>query len=437
MQFRHLLFVLAACGSTPGGGVAGDDDPIHDGGGGSGDDGGGTGDDGGGVGDDGGTGGDGGTSDGGMTDGSTTTDGSTMTDGGTTSSTSQICETHAWNAAVPAAGNAIMAYGTKAYLFAADGLSWTVVENGAATVGAIPFPPGITAMKAVTVEIAPSGRPFVTFMNAGATQNQKHGAFFDGTGFVGTTLLGQVQTAHADASERIYAYGTNGLTEFAAGAQPIIRGAFPYTDNKGWTVAPDGTVYLLRAITRPSTIHPGDTANELRVIRLRHGVLSWTDEVAIGSNEGYGFSQVAFAAAPDGSLHVAYTPIGIYFRSQDGQTWATEQLISFNTAATMIDPAQPGIDGEAVSRVKGGVYHIAAQDYDHATVTLTYNGGSFSVPSYYFLRRCPPFNPTFPAWPAERLAMSGTAFGPTPVAVNEHGVPAIHTPFGVRQDVHQ
>jgi hypothetical protein len=196
-------------------------------------------------------------------------------------------------------------------------------------------------------------------------------------------------------------------------------------------------VYWLRAITRPSTIHPGDTANELRVIRLRPNTLSWVDEVAIGSNEGYGFSNVAFAAAPDGSLHVAYTPIGIYFRSQDGQTWANENLVSFNTTATMVDPANPGIDGEPVNRVKGGVYHVAAQDYDHATVTLTYNGGSFSVPGYYFLRRCPPFNTTFPAWPAERLAMSGAAFGPTPVAVNEHGVPAILTPFGVRQDVHQ
>lgn len=431
MQLRHLLFVLAACGSHPSG-VAGDDDPSHDGGGGT--DGSGNADGDGGTTGDGGTGDDGGGTGG---DGGTTGDGGVTGDGGTSTNTSQICESHAWNTAVPASGNAIMAYGTKAYLFAADGLSWTVVENGTATVTAIPFPSGITAMKAVTVEMAPSGRPFITFMNAGATQNQRHGAFFDGTSFVKTTLLGQVQTAHADASEKIYAYGTNGLTELAVGSQPVIRGAFPYTDNKGWTVAADGTVYLLRAITRPSTIHPGDTANELRVIRLRPSTLSWVDEVAIGSNEGYGFSQVAFAAAADGSLHVAYTPIGIYFRSQDGQTWASENLVSFNTTATMVDPAQPGIDGEPVNRVKGGVYMVAAQDYDHATVTLTFNGGSFSVPGYYFLRRCPPFNPTFPAWPAERLAMSGTAFGPTPVAVNEHGVPAIFTPFGVRQDVHQ
>ena len=118
-------------------------------------------------------------------------------------------------------------------------------------------------------------------MNNGATQNQRHGAFFDGTNFGGTTLLGQVQTAHADASEKIYAYGTNGLVEIATGAQPVIRGAFPYTDNTGWTVAADGTVYLLRATTRPSTIHPGDTANELRVIRLRPNTLSWVDEVAV------------------------------------------------------------------------------------------------------------------------------------------------------------
>ena len=423
MRFGHLLFVLAACGS-PQGGVSGDDDPTHDGGGASDGDGGDS---------DGGSTGDGGTTD----DGGTTSDGSTSdgatSDGGTSGTSSQICEAHAWNAAVPASGTAIMAYGSKAYLFATNGLSWTVVENSAATISAIPFPSGITAMQSVTVEMAPSGRPFVTFTNAG----QRWGAFFDGTSFVGTTTLGQAQSAHADASERIYANTPNGLTEFVAGQQPLIRGAFPYTDNKGWTVAPDGTVYLLRAITRPSTIHPGDTANELRVIRLRHATLSWVDEVAIGSNEGYGFSTVAFGAAPDGSLHVAYMPIGIYFRSQDGQTWASENLVSFNTTATMIDPAQPGIDGEPVNRVKGNVFMIAAQDYDHASVTLAYNGGSFSVPSYYFLRRCPPFNPTFPAWPAERLAMSGAAFGPTPVAVNEHGVPAIFTPFGVRQDVDQ
>ena len=423
-----LLLTLAACGNPAG--VAGDDAPTHDGGttdGASDDDGGSAGD---GGSSDGGDGGDGGgTSDGGATDGGTS-------DGGTSAPASQICDAHTWNVAVPASGTAIMAYGTKAYLFAADGLSWTIVENGAATVGAIPFPSGVTAMKAVTVEIAPSGRPFVTFMNTGATPNQRHAAFFDGTSFVKTTLLGQVTSAHADGSEKIYAYGTNGLVEFATGAQPVIRGAFPYTDTKGWTVAADGTVYMLRAITRPSTIHPGDTANELRAIRLRPNTLSWVDEVAIGSNEGYGFSQVGFAAAADGSLHVAYTPIGIYFRSQDGQTWASENLVSFNTTATMVDPAQPGIDGEPVNRVKGGVFHVAAQDYDHATVTLTYNGGSFTIPGYYFLRRCPPFDATFPAWPAERLAMSGAAFGPTPVAVNEHGVPAMLTPFGVRQDVH-
>jgi hypothetical protein len=71
------------------------------------------------------------------------------------------------------------------------------------------------------------------------------------------------------------------------------------------------------------------------------------------------------------------------------------------------------------------------------SVTFTYNGGSFSVPSYYFLRRCPPFDATFPAWPAERLALPQSAFYPTPVAVNERGVPAIYTPAGVRQDAAQ
>lgn len=413
---RAALLALAAIGCGPGGAGHGAD-ALHDPDGG--------------LADDGATSGsnDGGSNDGGSGDGSSG-DGSSG-DGGT-SSVATTCDAHAWNPAVPASGSALMAYGSKAYLFGADGLSWTVVEDGAATTGALPLPSGITAMQLVTTEMAPSGRPFITFYNA----NQRWGAFFDGAAFVRVTALGQASAAHADASERIYAVTSNGLTEFAPGEAPLVRGALPYT-GPGWTVAADGTVYVLRAIKRPSTIHSGELADELRVIRLRHGSLTWTDEVAIGSNEGYGFSGVGFAAAPDGSLHLAYTPFGIYFRSRDGQTWETENLISFNTKATMVDPVSPGIDGNDPAAVKGGIRLVAAQDYDHASVTLTYNGGSFSRPSYYFLRRCPPFDPTFPAWPAERLAMSGGAFDPTPVGVNEHGMPSIFTPYGVRQDVVQ
>ncbi len=357
-------------------------------------------------------------------------DGGPDPDAAQTGDTSLLCNAHTWNVAVPAMGTALMAYRAKGYLFAASGLTWTVIENGGATVASIPLPAGITAMQSVTAEIAPSGRPFVTFSSAG----QRYGAFFDGAAFVGVTAIDQAQpgNAHADAAERIYALTPSGLTEYAPGAAPLIRGAFPYPSTHGWTVAADGTVYVLRSILRPSTIHPGDQANELRAIRLRPGALAWTDEVPIGSNEGWGFGVVRIAGARDGSLHIAYTtgPIAIYFRSTNGQTWVTENLTSFAEKATMVDPAGPGVD-----EVKGGLYAIAAQDYEHASVTLTYNQGSFSTTSYYYLRRCPPFDMTFPAWPAERLSMTPTAFAPTPVAVDERGRVSILTPGGVRQDV--
>lgn len=390
---------------------------------------------------DGGPGVDGGGSlDGGRADGATGDggggggDGGPLLDGGSPDAGATLppllCSPHTWKPAVPASGDALMAYRSKAYLFGTNGVSWTVVQNGAATTGAIPLPAGIVAMQSVTTELGPSGRPFVTFTSAG----QRHGAFFDGAGFVGVTALGQASEAHADAGERIFALTPNGLTEHAAGSAPVVRGALPYTGT-GWTVAADGTVYVLRKVKRPSTIHVGSLADELRVIRLPRGSLTWGDEVAVGSNEGWGFSTIGFAAALDGSLHIAYTPLGIYFRSRNGTAWVTENLVSFATKATMVDPAAPGIDGRDPAAVTGNIRLVAAQDYDHASVTLTYNGGSFSVPGYYFLRRCPPFNPTFPAWPADRLAMSGAAFGATPVGIDERGLPSIATYYGVRQDV--
>lgn len=389
--------------------------------------------DGGGSNTDGGIDSDGGGSDGGGSDGGGS-DGGGSDGGGNGGATSRLCDAHTWNAAVPASGSTIMAYSGKAYLFGTS-TTWTIIENGAASTGAIPLPAGVTAMQSVVAEMAPSGRPFVTFTN----NDQRWGAFFDGAGFVGLMSLGganTVNTAHADASERIYAYGINGLTEYAGGSS-IIRGAFPISSPKTWTVAADGTVYVLYGATRPSTIHPGDQSSVLKLTRLRHGSLSWGEDAEIGSNEGWGFGTVRIAAAPDGSLHVAYVPLGIYFRSHDGTTWQTENLISFHEHAAMIDPASPGIDGEDVWKVKGDLYMVAAQDYDHASAVFTYNGGSFSIPSYYYLRRCPPFDPTFPAWPAERFAMSGTAFAPTPVAVDEHGMVSIATYYGVRQDVTQ
>ncbi len=90
----------------------------------------------------------------------------------------------------------------------------------------------------------------------------------------------------------------------------------------------------------------------------------------MGSNEGWGFQTMGFAAAPDGSLHIAYTPLGIYFRSRNGTAWVTENLIRFNTKATMVDPAVPRIDGKDPASVTGTIRLVAAQDYDHASVTL-------------------------------------------------------------------
>lgn len=441
MRWRLSVYVLAiaaGCGASTSGGIGpdGSTDQLDDGGGGDG----GSGRDDGGGGPDGGGGGggpDGGSAGGSDAGGGVGSDGGSGSDGGGGgSSTSQLCGGHAWNAAVPASGTTMMAYGTKAYLFGTP-TTWTIIENGAASTGAIPLPAGVTAMQNVVAEMAPSGRPLITF----TSDNQHWGAFFDGTSFVGVRALGavySVNAAHADASERIYTYGTNGLTEHALGASPIVRGAFPIDSSKTktWGVAADGTVYVVYDTTRPSTIHVGDQANALMVTRLRHGSLSWGEDAEIGSNEGWGFSTVRFAAAPDGSLHVAYVPLGIYFRSHDGTSWVTEDLISFHEDATLVDPVTGSI-AEEVRDVKGNLYMLAAQDYDHVAAVFTYNGGSFSYPSYYYLRRCPPFDPTFPAWPAERLAMSGTAWAPTPVAVNERGMASILTPYGVRQDVAQ
>lgn len=248
------------------------------------------------------------------------------------------------------------------------------------------------------------------------------------------TALGQVQLAHADRAERIFAVTSNGLTEFGGGGS-IVRGALPYSE-QGWNVGADGTVHVLHSRSRPSTIHPGDTAIDLLVTHLPHGSLTWSSDGVVASNEGQGFSNVGFAAAGDGSLHIAYALSyeAYYFRSRDGVTWDTETFKDIVSKATLVDPATPWQD-EDPAQVKGNIRVVAAQDYDHVSITFLYAQGSFSIPGYYFLRRCAPFSGIKNTWPAERLAFSGLAFDPGGVAVNEVGLPTILTPNGARQDV--
>lgn len=343
----------------------------------------------------------------------------------------QLCGPHAWKKAVPASGTAMMAYGPRAYLFAADGRSWASVENETAITQPIPLPGGVAAMRSVFAEIAHSQRPFV-FFSDGA---QRHGAFFDGTAFVGRVAMGQASAAHADAAERIHALTPDGLTEFVAGELPIVRGAMPHS-GPDWGVGPDGTVYQLYETTRPSTIHPGDTANDLRLTHLPHGSLTWEGDALVASNEGYGFGNARMGIAPDGSFHVFYnlSMYGYYFRSRDGESWEESNYTAFSSVATLVDYAATAWDSDP-TEVKGGIRLIAAQSYDRVSITLQYSGGSMSVPGQYFVRRCEPFEGYNQTWPAERLAYSGLAFDDGAVAVNQHGLVSILTPYGVRQDM--
>ncbi|MBN2360164.1 MAG: hypothetical protein JXR83_12000 [Deltaproteobacteria bacterium] len=342
-----------------------------------------------------------------------------------------LCGERAWKRAVPGSGTAMMAYGARGYLFAADGHSWAIVENETAVTRSIPLPGGVTAMRDVTAEIAASGRPLVFFWDGA----QRYAAFFDGAAFVGLLALGQATAAHADAAERVYAITANGLTQFALGTAPIVRGALPY-DGPDWGVGPDGTVYQLYETTRPSTIHPGDTANDLRLAHLSPGSLTWEGDALVASNEGWGFDNARMAIAADGSFHVVYnlSMHGYYFRSVDGETWEEEVYSDSITPAVLIDPAQSSGYYDP-TEVKGGTRLVAAQDYDHVSVTRQYAGGSMSGADQYFIRRCPPFVGYNETWPAERLAFSGLAFDDGAVAVNEHGLASILTPYGVRQDM--
>jgi hypothetical protein len=347
---------------------------------------------------------------------------------GGTQLTSLSCEPHTWRAPVPAGGHVTMAYGDKSWVFGQDAKSWSVVSNESAVTSAIPLPAGVTSMNALKVEMAPSGRPLVTFFS----DNVYYAAIWDGSAFVKTVSIGRTVEAHADASERIYAVNENGLTEFAGGQQ-LVRGNLPFVREaaNAWTVGADGTVYVLHAATRPSTIHPGDTANDLLVMSLPHGSLTWSTDSRVASNEGYGFpTYMKMAAAPDGSLHTAYS-MGA-FRSKDhGKTWDTSYFIDFRSRATMVDPATTRFDDDP-SRVKGDIRLIAAEDYDHVSIALVYDQGSMSVPGAYFVRRCAPVAPQT-AWPAERLEYYNPNYDQGGVAVNERGLATFITPSGVRQ----
>ena len=145
---------------------------------------------------------------------------------------------------------------------------------------------------------------------------------------------------------------------------------------------------------------------------------------------------MAFSVARDGSLHMAYALQyeAYYFRSRSGQSWQSETFKDIVSKATLVDKAKPVFDNRP-DEVKGSIRLLAAQDYEHASITMMYAQGSFSVPSFYFLRRCAPFAGLKNTWPAERLAFSGQAFDPGSLAVDERGMPSILTPAGVRQDV--
>src|SRR5262249_1923056 len=153
--------------------------------------------------------------------------------------------------------------------------------------------------------------------------------------------------------------------------------------------------------------------------------------------EGLGFRGTAFAAAPDGSLHIADEPgEGQYLRSHDGITWDSETAFDVQSKATLVDyaPDNDVIDPpDLPEQVDGAIYLLAAQSYDDVWITLTLNNSSLYTSSYYFLRRCPPFMSGAQTWPAERLAFDEAMTGE--VAIDEHGLASVMTPFGVRIDV--
>lgn len=353
--------------------------------------------------------------------------GSGGSDGGGIVSSSPICGARHWQQAVPASGSGMMSLHGKTWLFGSTGQAWTVVQGGAALTQGIPLPKGVTSMQSVTAEMAPTARPLLSFYDS--TTASYFAAFWDGAAFVNVTTLatqpGYGMRVHADAAERIYELDwQNVLSEYPnGGGAPIVRGALP-VKMIAWNVGTDGTVYVLHQVDRPSVIHPGDTANDLMMMHLPHGSLTWSGDTKVTSNEGWGYGTgVSFVIAQDGSFHVAYplTYGSYYYRSKDGTTFAEQDPWDIVSKATMIDSSP--VDGQ--QNVSGGIGLLAATDYDHAVI-VSGNGSS-----YYVLRNCMPYSGLNNTWPAERLAVGQTGG----MATDEHAMVSILTATGVRQDV--
>ncbi len=421
----------AGTGGGDGGGGGGN---AGDGGGTSGGGGGGNANDGGkGGGGDGGTGGGSDSGKGGGGDGGGAVDGGGGgggSDGGGVVGGGLICGARHWAQAVPASGNGILAYHGKAWVFGSTGTAWTVVQAGGAVTQAIPLPAGVISMQSVSAEIAPTGRPLLSFYDS--TSTSYFAGFWNGTSFVSTTKLatqpGYGMRVHADAMERIYELDwQNVLSEYPqGGGAPIVRGALP-VKMIAWNVGMDGTVYVMHQVDRPSVIHPGDTANDLMMMHLPHGSLTWSGDTLVMSNEGWGYSTgVSFVVAQDGSFHAAY-PLkygSYYYRSKDGVTFASADPWDIVSKATMVDPPPQGVTG--LDSVSGsGIALLAVTDYDHAVIV----GGNGS--SDFVMRNCAPYVGINNTWPGDRFAPGQTAL----FAADEHAMVSLLTATGVRQDV--
>ena len=392
------------------------------------------GDDGAVVGDGGGGGGDGGGGD----DGGGGSAGDAGAGSGSGSVVPALCDAHHWSSPIAVAGPGIMRFRGKTYVFAQAGLVWAVVDHatGTAVTSAIPLPSGVTAMQAVKTELGLDGMPVVWFMNA----NHDYATRFDGSAFSAPIDLAGANTVHADAQGNVYAYGSTGLVEFPAnGGASIARGTFPIStsDTLAWNIGVDGTVYVLQHVRRASTIHPGDQADDMKLLHLPHGSLTWSSAQLITSNEGYGFYRPGFTVAPDGSLHAAYMLGGVQaYRSHDGITWESARASDYASTATEIDiaPGNEHIDPpDRPQDVNGYVHLMAAQDYDHVAITLAFATSSLYTSSYYELRRCAPFIGSNMTWPAERFAFAESDTGEA--SIDERGLASIMTPFGLRVDV--
>jgi hypothetical protein len=387
--------------------------------------------------------------DGGLDDGALSSDGAATGDGdlgdaggsgsgsASGSTIDTTCDANHWLAPIAVTGPSVLRFHDLTRVWAPSGTAWATVDHatGVATTSAIPLPAGATFMKAVKAELGLDGKPLIWYLDA---NNHYYATRFDGAAFSAPIDLAGAATIHADAAGDVLAYGPIGLVEYpAGGGASIARGTWPVSDVLTWNVGPDGTVYLLEHVRRPSTIHPGDQADDMLLMHLPHGSLTWSAAQLVASNEGYGFYNAGLATAPDGSLHVAYVLGGVYyFRSRDGVTWDTERASDFTSQAVLVDyaPADDSFDPpDHPADVDGWIHLIAAHDYDHVVITLDFPTSSLYTSSYYQLRRCMPFQGFNMVWPAERFAFSESWTGEA--SIDEHGLASIMTPLGLRVDV--